>query len=72
MASTALPSNTRFRPKDRKLLVVVEYTNGAKAYARVDRDKAALGGASLSAVVRQCQASGDIPAGAVARIIRAH
>jgi hypothetical protein len=72
MTSTALPSSIRFRPRDRKVLVVVEYANGAKAYARVDPEKAALGGASLAAAVRQCQASGVIPAGAVQRITRAH
>ena len=72
MAITAMPSNIAFRPRDRKILVVVEYANGTKAYARIDRDKAALGGASLAAAVSQCQTNGVIPAGVVKRTTVAH
>jgi hypothetical protein len=71
MTNIALSWSIR-RPRDRKVLVVVEYADGGRAYTRVDRDRAALGGASLTAAVRQCQASGDIPAGVVKRITRAH
>jgi hypothetical protein len=61
------------RPRDRTMiLVVVEYASGGRAYIRIDRDKASLGGASLSAAVRQCQANGEIPAGVVTKITRAH
>jgi hypothetical protein len=61
------------RPRDRKMiLVVVEYANGGRGYARIERDKASLGGASLWAAVRQCQANGEIPDGVVTKVTRAH
>jgi hypothetical protein len=73
MPSTAQPFTIRVvRPRDRKVLVVVDYASGGRAYARIDRDKASLGGACLSAAVRACQSSGEIPAGVVTRITRAH
>jgi hypothetical protein len=50
MPSTAQPFTIRVvRPRDRKVLVVVDYASGGRAYARIDRDKASLGGACLSA-----------------------
>ena len=61
------------RPRDRKMiLVVVDYANGGRGYARIERDKASLGAASLSAAVRQCQVNGEIPEGLVTKITRAH
>ena len=41
------------------ILVVVDYANGGRGYARIERDKASLGVASLSAAVRQCQVNGE-------------
>ena len=32
MSSAALPLTTRFRPRDRKILVLVDYANGGRAY----------------------------------------
>jgi hypothetical protein len=54
------------------VLVVVDYANGARGYARIERVKAGLGAASLSAAVRQCQVNGEIPEGPVTKITRAH
>jgi hypothetical protein len=54
------------------ILVVVDYANGGRGYARIERDKASLGAASLSAAVRQCQVNGEIPEGLVTKITRAH
>jgi hypothetical protein len=72
MSSAALPSTTRFRPRDRKILVVVDYANGGRAYTRVGRDEADLGSLSLSVAVRERQTAGEIPAGVVAKITRTH
>ena len=54
------------------ILVVVDYANGGRGYARIDRDNSSLGGASLWAAVRQCQANGEIPDGVVTKVTRAH
>ena len=72
MSSAALPSTPRLRPRDRKILVVVDYANGGRAYTRVERDQADLGSLSISAAVRERQTTGEIPAGVVAKITRAH
>ncbi|HKH33441.1 MAG TPA: hypothetical protein VKA80_04635 [Beijerinckiaceae bacterium] len=69
----AFPFNAtavRFRPRDRQTLVVVRFVDGTRGYARVDPQTAAYGGERLLAAVRERQASGQIPAGAIAEITR--
>jgi hypothetical protein len=60
----------RFRPRDRQTMVVVAFVDGSRAYVRVDPHTAAIGGERLLVALRERQASGEIPQGAIAAVTR--
>ena len=71
MASPFNRSNLiRFRPRDRQTMVVVEFTDGSRAYVRVDPHTATMGGEPLLLALRERQAHEDAPAGAPAHLCR--
>jgi hypothetical protein len=60
----------RFRPRDRQTMVVVEFTDGSRAYVRVDPHTATMGGEPLLLALRERQARGEISPAAIAAVTR--
>ena len=71
MASPFNRSNLiRFGPRDRQTMVVVEFTDGSRAYVRVDPHTATMGGEPLLLALRERQARGEISPAAIAAVTR--
>src|SRR4051794_41813076 len=62
----------RSRRRDRQKLFVVKYADGSRAFLRVPHEIAAFGvSPPVMKLVREVQARGEIPAGAIASLIPA-